>query len=81
VPGRDRDARRRADRRVDVELLEAEALAREAVDVRGLCGVVAEAGEVAPASIISEYYNNIWLPKFVCLNKDSAQHNTNNNDS
>ena len=51
--------RRRADRRVHVELGERQPLRREAVDVRGLGLGVAEAGEVAPAQVIDEHEQDV----------------------
>ena len=59
LAGGDRDPRRRADRRVDVELLEADALGGQAVDVRRLRVLVAEAREVRPAHVVDEDQDDV----------------------
>ena len=59
LPRADRDAGGRADRRVDVEPLEADALRGEAVDVLRLDPFVAEAGEIAPAHVVDKHEQHV----------------------
>src|SRR5690349_7280874 len=58
---REGNARWRADRSVDVELLESNPFGCETVDIRGFDFLVAEAGEVAPAHIVDQDENDIWM--------------------
>ena len=46
LSGGQRHARRRADRRIDVEIREPDALGREPIDVLGLGALAAEAGQI-----------------------------------
>ena len=59
LAGEDRRARRRADRRVDVERFEAPALRGQAIDVPRLGLPVAEAREVAPAHVVDEHEDDV----------------------
>ena len=61
LPGRQRTPRRRADGRVHVKLLEANAFRREAINVWRLRVLVSKAGEVSPAHVINEDHDDVWL--------------------
>ena len=56
---READARGRTDRRGDVELLEAEALGGEAINLGRHRVLVAETGKVAPPHVVDEDHNEI----------------------
>ncbi len=56
---READTRWRAGRCGDVERLEAQALGGEAVDVRGLGILVAEARKVSPAHVVDEDHDDV----------------------
>ena len=53
--------RRGADRRIDVELLEAQAFGGQSVDIRRLRLLVAKAREVSPAHVVDQHEDEVGL--------------------